>query len=316
MLKKLQNLLFEDEDVTEDEDIDEEEEKEEVVETPRRRKKAAPEPEPEFVKPAVQAKQEPERMQRIDVTQAVPAVNQQAASSSFQSQDSVFRKPAPTAPRPVQRPTAVSPAPAAEKPKASLGITVDEIDGGASPVQRAKPVTAGASAVRPTAAKPAERRKPAAPVYEFQPVISPIFGVDEKDLSAVQTTAKAAVTKKDDENISKIISPIYGVTRDAEPTSIQKTVEKSNKMAELAKDTHQEANEDEVPDFSLDDILKVRDEEYAAESKQEPLFPDLDLPADKEEKPVDNTTVIPQENVSPFGTVRKPAGSTGAKGTR
>lgn len=258
-------------------------------------------------------------MQRIDVTQAVPAANAQNASSPFQSQDSVFRKSAPAAPRPAQqRPAPVNPVPAPEKPKISLGITVDDMDGSASVPQRAKPAAAAPSAARPAAAKPtapAERRKPAAPVYEFSPVISPIFGVDEKDLSAVQTTAKAAATKKDDDNVSKIISPIYGITKDAEPTSIQKTVEKSNKMAELSKDTHQESNEEEVPDFSLDDILKVRDEEYAAESKQEPLFPDLDLPAEDEAKPVDNTTVIPQENVSPFGTVRTPAGSS-AKRTR
>ncbi len=298
MLKKLQNLLFEDDDVDEEEDIDEEEQ-EEVIEKPKKRKKAPVEkPEPRLQ--VQETKPEPEqKIQRIDVTQAMPPVKETKPERN--AEESVFRRPS------VQR----EPEPAvledAEKPKPSLGITVEEISGDRAVEEPVKPQPR----LKPTAVKSAAKadKKSAAPAYQFQPVISPIFGVDEKDMSAVQTTAKTVATSKEDENVSKIISPIYGFTKEAAPSTIQKTVARSNMTEDLSNDRSREINEDDIPDFSLDDILKVRDEEYAADEriKEEPLFPDFDEP--EEEQPesndqlVDNTTVISRSDVSPFADI-------------
>lgn len=301
MLKKLQNLLFEDDDVDEEE-VDDEEETEEVVEKPKKRRKPAPvkeekRPEPEDDEAEEVVRREPEKkIQRIDVTQPITQVKPQPAARS--QEESVFRRPAAVqhaSPRPVEPEPQVQ----EEKAKPSLGITVDELSGDSGVQEEVvRPARTAQPSARPSAKPAAKKQKPAAPSYEFQPVISPIFGVDEKDLSAVQTTAtKAAVSEKEDENVSKIISPIYGVAKDAAPSTIQKTVERSNEAEDLSNDRSREVNEDDVPDFSLDDILKVRDEEYAAEAKQDtgPLFPDLDMPEEEDDRPVDNTTVIKPE---------------------
>ena len=56
------------------------------------------------------------------------------------------------------------------------------------------------------------------------------------------------------------------------------------------------AGEDEIPEFSLDDILKTRDEEFAqtaaASEETAPLFPDLNLWDDEPESADDATIVI------------------------
>ncbi len=239
MLKKLQNLLFEDEEGVE-EDIDEEEE---VVVRPAKRKQTADE-----VAEQPARKQESVSMQRIDVTQEFPAAKDDARKAA--ANESVFRKPTPVQhanPRPIASETVQQ----AEKPRTSLGLTVDDL----SESKQAKP-----------AAKPApapKKKTVSSNVYEFKPVISPMFGVDEKDLDALQTSAKSAKLKMDDNTtVSKIISPIYGMNKEAEPTSIQTSVEKSNAMENMTYNKEARRAEENIPDFSLDDILSGHDEEF------------------------------------------------------
>ncbi len=290
MLKKLQNLLFE------EEDDDEEEEEEAVEEAPVRRKHRKPAPEPEEeepisepARPAVKPLQTAATMNRIDVTQPLPKQTEPEKSQE------VFRRPAPVqhaSPRPLEAdPTILH---ETAKPKPTLGITVDE--------EPKKPEPAPVRPNRPQpAVKPAKPAKPAktAPVYEFQPVISPMFGVDEKDMDAMQTTAKEFRTGLDDDsNVSKIISPIYGISKEAEPTTIQKTVEKSNEMENLTYTKEARKAEDSIPEFSLDDILNGHDEEFARQSAA--------AAADDSYEDVDETVVMDTKNITPFGKVNPP----------
>ena len=278
MLKKLQGLLFEEDD----DDIEEEEE--EVVEEPARTPKAEtpvkqPEPQPVVQeKPQPAPKPEPvlsaeetvdvrPAMQRIDVTQQIPVAETRKEPVR---NESVFKEPAkPAAPK--------------------FDIKVDE-----------KPAPAAARPKSKPAAKPARREeKPARSGYQFQPVISPIFGVDEKDMNALKTTTTkiSEVQKaKNDPNISPIISPMYGVNQEDKPSSIQKSVKKSNEQEKIMATPAAIAAEDDILDFSLDDILKERDEEFAsaknAAESTEPLFPDLNLWDEEPESAEDATIVI------------------------
>ncbi len=263
MLKKLQNILFEDEDddILEDDD---------TMESPVVSQNVAPvtpqrpvtiEREPE---PVVPEQPKETVMQRIDVTQSVPI---EQTRPQAPKNESVFSQP--------------SSRPAEPKPTSVIGgITADP-----------KPV-----AKKPAVAKPAKKKeeKTERPIYQFQPVISPIFGVDEKDMNALKTTT-SKITEKEkaklDKNISPIISPMYGTDAEESPLSLHKTVEKS----ELSDIDYSNAEtgpaEDEIPEFSLDDILKVRDEEYAEEQKEapeelEPLFPDLTFDEDEDDKDI------------------------------
>ncbi|MEG0076328.1 hypothetical protein [Anaerorhabdus sp.] len=84
--------------------------------------------------------------------------------------------------------------------------------------------------------------------YEFTPVISPIFGVDEKDAEAVIPTAPKK--KIGDSHIGTIISPMYGVDKTAEPDATKLETSKSSKPTE----TEMKAEKD-VINLTLDDIL-------------------------------------------------------------
>ena len=137
---------------------------------------------------------------------------------------------------------------------------------------------------RPSKA-PAEK-KPARSVYEFQPVISPMFGVNEKDLDALKTTT-SKLNEAEKEKVKKtgivttIISPIYGSDQESSPVMMRRPAEQPN-PAEQAANTDKPQAEDEIPDFSLDDILRAGDEQYANRSQADnledtaPLFADTD----------------------------------------
>lgn len=273
MLKKLQNLLFEDEEGIE-EDIDEEEE--EVVVRPAKRKQSKEEAEEP-------ARKEPVSMQRIDVTQEFPAANDDARKAAVN--ETVFRKPAPVQhanPRPIAPETVQQP----EKPRSSLGLTVDDV----SESKQAKP------AAKPAA--PVKKKPVSSNVYEFKPVISPMFGVDEKDLDALQTTAKSAKLKMDDNTtVSKIISPIYGLNREAEPTSIQTSVEKSNAMENMNYNKAARKAEENIPDFSLDDILSGHDEEFTRQAAASGNLVD-------DVQDIDETVVIDSKGLAGLKNIR------------
>ena len=279
MLKKLQGLLFEEDD----DDIEEEEEEvveETAVQTPKAETPVKqPEPQPVVQeKPQPAPKPEPvlskeetvdvrPAMQRIDVTQQIPVAETRKEPVR---NESVFKEPA--------------------KPAAArFDIKVDE-----------KPAASVSRPKTKPAAKPARREeKPARSGYQFQPVISPIFGVDEKDMNALKTTTTkiSEVQKaKNDPNISPIISPMYGVNQEDKPSSIQNTVRKSNEQEKIMATPAAIAAEEDILDFSLDDILKERDEQFAsaknAAESTEPLFPDLNLWDEEPESAEDATIVI------------------------
>ena len=269
MLKKLQSLLFEEEEeIIEPENdytgptasipLDKVEAKT-AVETSVKETKVAVESDTDQLKkvdaeeamsiPEVEETTPTSKMQRIDVTQATPI------------KEEVHKVEAEVK---------------SEKPK-TLGIMADdnyEVD--ERRVQRKKPST------KPSKKKEREQKS----TYQFQPVISPIFGVDEKDLKALKnTTNKISESEKarSEENVTPIISPMYGRSELDVPSSIQKTVEKSNYQEQFRVTADKKAAEEEVPAFSLDDILSGRDDEaptlddfiVPTPEDTDSLFPDL-----------------------------------------
>lgn len=254
MLKKLQNILFEDEEIIEEQDIIEEKPKE----VPKKKEPTVV----ASVEPEAPVEEKPAMSTRIDVTQ--PIDKQEVLTES--NTEPVFK---PVEPVQHAEPNVEV---EAEKKK-SIGLTVDDLSDTAKPKK-----------VEQAPTTPKGRKQPY--VYEFQPVISPIFGVDEKDLDAVQTTAKGTRPgSRGDESVSTVISPMYGVAQskvdmktnvNVEPMVSSKTVEEI------------EEYEDDVPEFSLDDILKVRDDEFSESvGEQTSLFGD-----EPNEDDVDQTRVF------------------------
>lgn len=260
MLKKIQNLLFEEDD---DDIIDDEDELEDTVETKLASKPAAAaKPVPAFdTTPAVQ-ETKPTGMQRIDVTQSVPI---EQTRPQKKKNESVFKQPEPAAEE--------------TKPASSIGsIKLDE-----EKTAEPKPAVRKPQAKTSKPAKPVRKEERTRPSYQFQPVISPIFGVDEKDMNALKTTTSKITEKersKMDKNVSPIISPMYGANPDESPLTIQKTVEETSVIEQMTVTPEKTAAEDDIPEFSLDDILKIRDDEFTDERREineesAPLFPDL-----------------------------------------
>ncbi len=274
MLKKLQNLLFEEEETEEIE-----EEVEEIPEpAPKRRREAAAEP----VKPEPKQEEPRTSMQRIDVTQPL----QKITDALPQNQGSVF-KPAENTYTQLD----------AEKPKGGLGLTIDEVEGSA---QKPQPEPAKKPAPAQQQSRTSARQKK--PSYDFSPVISPFFGVDDKDPNVVHTTGSSGRGNKADEG-SPVISPINGIiknSKDEEPAPAFRPASRPSRP-EVKKPEPEPEEKDDVAEFSLDDILKVRDEEYARDNRSvmQSLFPDLDG-TDETEIP-DETTVLDSRNITPYG---------------
>ena len=286
MLKKLQNLLFE-----EDEDDFDEDEEEEIVpirkpvqhkEPARPVSTPAPQPKPVVeVKEAAPEKPKP-AMQRIDVTQPVEIRKPKLAETPKPKPVQEVSTPKPSPSLFVDE----TPAPAPVKPK-KLGITVDD-----APVQAKKPEPKSA---RPVQQRPSITPKPAKKEptkndsgYVFKPVISPIFGVDEKDLHALKNTTNkiSEVEKQKSTGVRpQIISPIYGAGSDSRSEVKEQAVVPA--VQKPASDRVRAATEDTIPEFSLDDILKARDEEVRKPAPKKasagPTFPDLDFDDDEEE---------------------------------
>ena len=134
--------------------------------------------------------------------------------------------------------------------------------------------------------------------YQFQPVISPIFGADEKDVNALKSTTSKLnerEKKKHMENVTTILSPMWGT-------------EENNPIYDVKEEVKEESSEtfmndgvmdDEIPEFSLDDILSARDQVYGKASSEDTMyeaendgFPQLNLFDDELEDAEDSTTVI------------------------
>lgn len=283
MLKKLQDLLFEDDDDDYIDDEDEEEAAEEKKPEPVETKKAEPKPQPAPVQ-TVKSEQAPlpkeennpldhtVHLNRIDVTGAFETQPQEAANTvKF-----------PELPK---------------EEKKSIGITADDTFRKSGEKKEVHSVKAHENHHA--------RKEDSAPSYEFQPVISPIFGVDEKDMDALKTTTQKVASmnqakEEDDTNITPVISPIYGATGSLRTVTPEE--EAAGAAAEEKTSAPAEENkpsEDDFGEFSLDDILRTRDEEYSdSMDNDDDLFPDLNFDdIDKPEADPDQTTIIDKTKV-------------------
>lgn len=84
-------------------------------------------------------------------------------------------------------------------------------------------------------------------VYEFQPVISPIFGISEKDKQTVATQATPQVPTPRHSPLQTIISPIYGVMKNNEIANEEFT-EPAPEVVNPPLD---------IKNFSLDELLSA-----------------------------------------------------------
>ena len=280
MLKKLQNLLFEDDD----EFVEDNTEAEQV---------AASAPVTPAVKPETSSLQQ---------TAKIPVITEQAPEISA--------VPA----LPVEPETVAEPGPVKtssvfldNEPKKSTMINLDDED--SKPVEK-KP-----------AVKPEVKREEVKPSkeYRFNPVISPIFGIDEKDMDAVKTTTSKLTEKekaKFEKNVTPILSPMYGIavekpvkpTIKVEEPVVTATVKKSEPVTIPSPTV-----EDEIPEFSLDDILNTRDQEPKQEDddlfgttatsefdfgNDDQLFPNLSFGDLERETAEDSTTIISRSSLN------------------
>ena len=280
MLKKLQNLLFEDDD----EFVEDNTEAEQVA-------ASAP------VTPGVQ----PEKSS-LQQTAKIPVQTEQAPEI-------------PAVPAlPVELETVAEPEPVKSssvfldnEPKKSTMINLDDED--SKPVEK-KPV-----------AKPEVKREEVKPSkeYRFNPVISPIFGIDEKDMDAVKTTTSKLTEKekaKFEKNVTPILSPMYGIAVE-KPVKPAVKVEEPVVTAAVKKSEPvtipSPTVEDEIPEFSLDDILNTRDQEPKQEDddlfgttatsefdfgNDDQLFPNLSFGDLERETAEDSTTIISRSSLN------------------
>ena len=280
MLKKLQNLLFEDDD--------------------------------EFVEDNTEAEQ-------VNASAPVtPAVQPEASSLQQTAKIPVITEQAPEIPAvpalPVEPETVAEPEPVKSssvfldnEPKKSTMINLDDED--SKPVEK-KP-----------AVKPEVKREEVKPSkeYRFNPVISPIFGIDEKDLDAVKTTTSKLTEKekaKFEKNVTPILSPMYGIAVE-KPVKPAIKVEEPVAVAAVKKSEPvtipSPTVEDEIPEFSLDDILNTRDQEPKQEDddlfgttatsefdfgNDDQLFPNLSFGDLERETAEDSTTIISRSSLN------------------
>ena len=215
---------------------------------------------------------------------------------------------------PVEPVTAVEPEPVKSssvfldnEPKKSTMINLDDED--SKPVEK-KP-----------AAKPEVKREEVKPSkeYRFNPVISPIFGIDEKDMDAVKTTTSKLTEKekaKFEKNVTPILSPMYGIAVE-KPAKPAVKVEEPVVTAAVKKSEPvtipSPTVEDEIPEFSLDDILSTRDQEPKQEDddlfgttatsefdfgNDDQLFPNLSFGDLERETAEDSTTIISRSSLN------------------
>ena len=273
MLKKLQNLLFEDDD----EFVEYNTEAEQVS-------ASAP------VTPAVQPQVTP-----VEETAQIPV------------------QPEPVSEIPPVPTTPVEPEPVKtssvfldNEPKKSTMINLDDED--SKPVEK-KP-----------AVKPEVKREEVKPSkeYRFNPVISPIFGIDEKDMDAVKTTTSKLTEKekaKFEKNVTPILSPMYGIAveKPVKPVvKVEESVVTETVKSEPVK-IPSPTVEDEIPEFSLDDILNTRDQEPKQEDddlfgstatsefdfgNDDQLFPNLSFGDLEKETAEDSTTIISRSSLN------------------
>ena len=274
MLKKLQNLLFEDDDEFVEDNTEAEQVSASAPVTPAVQPQVTP------VEETAQIPVQPEPVSEIPPVPTVPVEPEPAKTSS------VFLD---------------------NEPKKSTMINLDDED--SKPVEK-KP-----------AVKPEVKREEVKPSkeYRFNPVISPIFGIDEKDMDAVKTTTSKLTEKekaKFEKNVTPILSPMYGITvkKPVKPVvkveeSVVTATVKKNEPVTIPSPTV----EDEIPEFSLDDILSTRDQEPKQEDddlfgttatsefdfgSDDQLFPNLSFGDLERETAEDSTTIISRSSLN------------------
>jgi len=281
MLKKLQNLLFEDDD----EFVEDNTEAEQVAASAPVTPAVKPETSSlqETAKIPVQTEQAPE----IPAVPALPVEPETVAEPEPVKTSSVFLD---------------------NEPKKSTMINLDDED--RKPVEK-KP-----------AVKPEVKREEVKPSkeYRFNPVISPIFGIDEKDMDAVKTTTSKLTEKekaKFEKNVTPILSPMYGIAVEKPVKPVVKVEESVAAVAAVKKSEPvtipSPTVEDEIPEFSLDDILNTRDQEPKQEDddlfgttatsefdfgNDDQLFPNLSFGDLERETAEDSTTIISRSSLN------------------
>ncbi|MBF1092919.1 MAG: hypothetical protein HXL47_06635 [Solobacterium sp.] len=274
MLKKLQNLLFEDDDEFVEDNTEAEQVSASAPVTPTVQPQVTP------VEETAQIPVQPELVSEIPPVPTTPVEPEPVKTSS------VFLD---------------------NEPKKSTMINLDDED--SKPVEK-KP-----------AVKPEVKREEVKPSkeYRFNPVISPIFGIDEKDMDAVKTTTSKLTEKekaKFEKNVTPILSPMYGIAVEkpvkpvvkVEESVVTETVKKSEPV-KIPSPTV----EDEIPEFSLDDILNTRDQEPKQEDddlfgstvtsefdfgNDDQLFPNLSFGDLEKETAEDSTTIISRSSLN------------------
>lgn len=280
MLKKLQNLLFEDDD----EFVEDNTEAEQVAASAP--VTAAVQPEASSLQQTAKIPVQTEQVPEIPAVPALPVEPVTAAEPEPVKSSSVFLD---------------------NEPKKSTMINLDDED--SKPVEK-KPV-----------AKPEVKREEVKPSkeYRFNPVISPIFGIDEKDMDAVKTTTSKLTEKekaKFEKNVTPILSPMYGIAVE-KPVKPAVKVEEPVVTAAVKKSEPvtipSPTVEDEIPEFSLDDILSTRDQEPKQEDddlfgttatskfdfgNDDQLFPNLSFGDLERETAEDSTTIISRSSLN------------------
>ena len=261
MFNKLKNLIFEEEDIIEeDEDNFEESFDSEPVAKPVKQKASK-----KVEKPVIEDNyfEEEKPVSRVSkVEQVVEPKDTYVPSSKpkVQQFDNVKLNNLKTTNTVVEQPKPVS------QPKSSLGIEVDDIktyEPVKKPTMSSTRTTRNSSSVNTKKVAKVETNS----TYERRPVISPIFGLNEKDVKSSMNSTLVPKTNKDEEK-DDVISPIYGneirkpFTQEVEQNKLT-DVEKEENYSKLGnnKKVEKEDYNDDVPVFSLDDILASRDEQ-------------------------------------------------------
>lgn len=240
MFNKLKNLLFEDEEIIEEVIDDDNGYFERPVETKPQKSKAPVEKvvvedsyfeEPKSVVKSTPVEEQPTEVYRPQTTKIQnPKIEKMKVEEV---------KPVVVETQPVK--------------SQALGIEIDE-------VKEYKPQQKPEKFVKKTVVK--EEKSSG---YERKPVISPIFGVSDKD---AETMMKTSNFKKihEVETKDQVISPMYGISREEEVKPIE---EKVNVIPTV----EEKVAEENIPVFSLDDILASREEEVSVKPQPSVVEP-------------------------------------------
>ena len=270
MFNKLKNLIFEEEDIIEeDEDNFDEGFESEPVAKPVKQKASK-----KVEKPIIEDnyfEEEKKPTSRVSkVEQVVEPKDTYVPSSrpKVQQFDNVKLNNLKTTNTVVEEPKPIS------QPKSSLGIEVDDIKT-YEPVKKSTMASTRTTRTTNTVNTKKVAKVETNSTYERRPVISPIFGLSEKDVKSSINSTLVPKNNKDEEK-DDVISPIYGnairksYTQEAEEVKNVESgrVENYSKLAD-DKQLYKEDNNDDVPVFSLDDILASRDEQDKKVAKKD-----------------------------------------------